>query len=66
MEIIELKQDLTFFSGLSNAALISFAVPFTELCLEIDQLWWKGDRVLRDVEGDIIMDFSPKAIKKAF
>lgn len=66
MEILILKQDLTFFSGLSNAALIPFAAPFLELCFEIGQLWQKGDRVLKDIKGDIIMDFSPKAIKEAF
>lgn len=57
MEIVELKQDLTF-SGLSNAALIPFVAPFPELCFEIDQLWQKGDKILRDVKGDIITDFS--------
>lgn len=66
MEIVYLKQDLVFFSGLSNAALIPFAAPFPELCFEISQLWQKGERVLRDVKGDIIMDFNPIAIKTTF
>ena len=66
MEIVTLKQDLTFFLGLSNAALIPFAVPFPELCFEVGQLWQKGDRVLKDIKGDAIMDFSPEAIKEAF
>jgi len=39
MEIVMLKQDLTFFSRLSNAALIPFAVPFPELCFKVGQLW---------------------------
>lgn len=66
MEIVVLKQDLTFFSRLSNAALVPFATPFPELCFEIGQIWQKGDQVLKDIKGDIIMDFNPAAIKKAF
>lgn len=66
MEILVLKQDLTFFFGLSNATLVPFAVPFPELCFEVDQLWQKGDRVLKDIKRDVSMDFSSKAIKEAF
>lgn len=66
MDIMTLKKDLTFFSGLSNAALIPFVIPFLELCFEVGQLWQKGDQVLKDIKGDVIVDLNLEAIKEAF
>lgn len=62
VEIAILKTDVVFFSGLSIVTSIPFATPFSELCMEVSQHWKKGERVLRDIKGDVIMDFSLEAI----
>lgn len=66
MQISDLKQDLVFFCGLSNCAFIPFIVLFPQLCLEVSQYWQKWERILRDIKGKIIMDFSPDTIKTTF
>lgn len=66
MEIFVLKQDLTFLFELSNTTLIPFTTPLLELYFKIDQLWQKGDWLLKDIKGDIIIYFHPEVIKEAF
>lgn len=61
-----LKHDILFFSGFVIAVTIPFAVPFPELCIEVSQYCKIEERVLCDMRDEVIMDFSPKGVKKAF
>jgi len=63
---IDLKQDIVFFSRLSTWAFVPFTAPFPEMCMDVGHHWQKGERILRDIKGNIIMDFSPDAIKTTF
>jgi len=62
----ELKQDIVFYSRLSNCTSIPFTPPIAKLCFEVDQHWKIGERVLTYVMGKFIMDFTPAAIQQAF
>lgn len=51
-----------FFSDLATTTCIQLTIHFLELCFEVSQHWKKGERVLKDIKGDV----NPKAVKEAF
>lgn len=55
-----------FYLGLSNCTSIPFAPPFLKLCFKVNQHWKIGERVVKDVTGEVIMDFTHEAIQQAF
>jgi len=62
----DLKQDIVFFSRLFTCPFVPFTTTFLELCMEVGHHWQKGERVLCDIKGDIIMNFNLDAIKTTF
>lgn len=64
--INDLKQDIVFFFKLSTCTFIPFIAPFPELCIKVGQHWQKEERVIRDIQGNVIMDFNLEVIKRAF
>lgn len=62
----DLSEELIHTYGLFNATMMPFAVPFPDLCYEVSRKCEYDKRVLRDTEGNVIMDFSLAGIEAAF
>lgn len=66
VSITKLRHDIVFYSWLSTFTFIPFITPLSELCIEVGQHYQKRERMLQDVQGNIIMDFNLDAIKIIF
>lgn len=62
----DLSKELIHACSLFNAAMMPFAVPFPDLCSEVAKKCEYDKRVLRDTEGNVIMDFSPAGVEATF
>lgn len=62
----QLLNDTLTQSRVIEAYMIPYTVPFLELCLEVTKYCHMKEKILNDIEGTKIIDFTMEGIESAF